>query len=206
MPVGSLAVAMMRPRGSRIDDLTLRAIAAVVLLGILGTLLDPTLAALTPFVLYTLLTNGPYSAVLPAAYEPVLLLYGQLFPPVLIAALGTIATVFIEWVNYNLYAHARDTRTARDLTGRPSVQRVTRMFERHPFLAVSLCALGIVPYTIARCLSVVSRYPVGRHLAATAVGRFPRLWAIAALGVTLHLPGWLLLAAILFAVAAGNCV
>ena len=206
MPVRTLASAMVRRRGSRTDDLMLRAIGAVVLLGILFSLLDPTAAVLTPVVAYTVLVNGPYSAVLPGAYEPVLVLYGQLFPPLLIAALGTIATVFIEWVNYHLYEHARDTRTVRQLTGGRWVQRLTRLYARLPFLAIMLCAFGLVPYTVARCLSVLSGYPVGRHLAATALGRLPRLWVIAALGAPLALPGSFMLAALLFALTFAACM
>jgi uncharacterized membrane protein YdjX (TVP38/TMEM64 family) len=201
MPVRSLAVALVRRRGSRTDDLMLRAIGAVVLLGILFSLVNPTAAALTPFVLYTLLVNGPYSALLPAAYEPVLLLYGQLFPPLLIGVLGTVATVFIEWVNYRLYGLARDTPAVRTLTNGRLVQRVTRLFAQQPFLAIVLCALGVVPYSVARCLSVLSRYPIDRHLLATAAGRFPRLWVIAALGAPLALPRSFLLGAVLFAIA-----
>lgn len=201
MPAHLLAVAMVRRHGSRIDDLILRAFAVVALLGIVGSLVDPTVAALAPFVLYTMWTNGPHSALLVAAYEPVLLLYGQLFSPLLIAALGTIATLFVEWANYRLYGRARDTRIMRNLTGGPRVQRVTRMFARLPFLAIALCALGVVPYTVARCLSVLSHYPLGRHLAATAVGRFPRLWVIAALGAPLAVPGSFLITAVLLSLA-----
>jgi uncharacterized membrane protein YdjX (TVP38/TMEM64 family) len=44
----------------------------------------------------------------------------------------------------------------------------------------------------------LSHYSIGRHLAATAVGRFPRLLAIAALGAPLALPhSFLLIAAVL---------
>jgi uncharacterized membrane protein YdjX (TVP38/TMEM64 family) len=200
MSVHSLAVAMVRRRGSATADLLLRSFAGVLLLGIIGSLLDPTVAALTPFVLYTLWTNGPHSAFLPGAYESVLLLYGQQFPPLLISVVGTIATLFIEWVNYHIYSRARDTRMVRSLTGGAGVQRITRMFARQPSIAIALCAFGLVPYTVARCLSVLSRYPVGRHLAATAVGRFPRLWVIAALGAPLALPRWLLLGAVLLSV------
>lgn len=198
MPIRSLAVAMVRRRGSRTDDLMVRAVGALVLLGIVLSLLDPTAAALTPFVLYTMLTNGPYSAVLPGAYEPVLLLYGQFFPPLLIAVVGTVATVFIEWVNYHLYGRACDTGIGRNLTSSRQVQRITRLFARLPFLAIAICGLGLVPYSVARCLSVLAHYPVGRHLAATAVGRFPRLWAIAALGAPLALSSPFLLGAVLF--------
>ena len=206
MPLRSLAVAMVRRRGSRIDDFLLRALLAVVLLGIVGSLLNPTIAALTPLVLYTLWANGPHSAFLQGGYEPVLLLYGQLFSPLLIGLLGTIATVFAEWANYHLYARARDTRAVRNVTGGRWAQRVTRMFARHPFLTIACCAFGLVPYTVARCLSVLSRYPVGRHLTATAAGRFPRLWALGALGVTLSLPRWLLLATLLLSLAVAGCL
>lgn len=198
MSFRSLAALMVRRRGSRTDDHMIRAAGALVLLGIVLSLLDPTAAALTPFVLYTVLTNGPYSAALPAAYEPVLLLYGQLFSPLLIAVVGTVATLFIEWVNYHLYGRARDTRVGRNLTSGRRVQHVTRLFARVPFLAIVVCALGLVPYPVARCLSVLAHYPVGRHLAATAVGRFPRLWAIAALGAPLALPRSLLIGGVLF--------
>jgi uncharacterized membrane protein YdjX (TVP38/TMEM64 family) len=197
MPVRSLAIAMVRRHGSHVDDLMLRALGAVALVGILWSLLDPIAAALTPFVLYTLWTNGPHSPVMQGAYEPALLLYGQLFPPLLIAALGTGATLFIEWINYHVYERARDTRLVRNLTGGRLMQRVTRLFARYPFLAVVICAIGIVPYVTARCLSVLSRYSIGRHLAATALGRFPRLWAIAALGAPLALSHSVLLAAVL---------
>ncbi|MEX0690217.1 MAG: hypothetical protein WD043_00060, partial [Gemmatimonadales bacterium] len=46
--------------------------------------------------------------------------------------------------------------------------------------------------------AVLSDYPVSRYLLATALGRFPRLWVIAALGMTLGLPAWALGTAIGF--------
>ena len=44
------------------------------------------LGKLGSFVLTTLWVHGPWSPLLPAAYEPVLLLFGKLYPPLLIAA------------------------------------------------------------------------------------------------------------------------
>lgn len=206
MSARSLALAMVRRRGSRVDDRLLRAIGAMALLGIVWSLLNPTVAAFTPLVLYTLWANGPHSPVLQGAYEPVLLLYGQLFSPLLVAAVGTAAIVLIESVNYRVYGKARDTRALRNLTGRRSVQHVTRMFARTPFLAIVICAIGIVPYWIARCLSVLSDYPLGRHLAATAVGRFARLWVIAALGAPLALPRSVLLGAMVLSLVIATAL
>jgi len=64
-----------------------------------------------------------------------------------------------------------------------------------------LSALGLVPYGVTRCLSVLSRYPIARHLAATGIGRFPRLWVIAALGVSLSMPPSVLIAVVLLSLA-----
>ena len=141
----ALAHTLTRRRGSRTDDLMLRMFGALGLIGLAASLLHPTVAALTAFMLYTLWTNGPHSPVLPGGYEPVLLLYGAVYSPLLIGVLATAGTVFQEWINYHLYRHARDTRTVQSLAEGPTVRRLTRMFEKRPFGAILFCAVTPVP-------------------------------------------------------------
>ena len=159
MSVRSIAAAMVRRRGSPTADFLPKAVGALARPGVLGALLNPTVAALTPFVLYTIWTNGPHSSFMQGAYEPILLLYGQLFPPLLIAALGTIATVFVEWVNYHVYRRARDVRAVQNLTGRRWVQRVIRTFDRYPFVVIVCCALG---FPRSPCAIAAWRVSTGR--------------------------------------------
>ena len=194
---------LMRRRGSSTTDVLLRVSAALALLAIPISLLMPEGATLVPFVLFTLWTNGPLSPVLPASYEPVLMLYGKLYPPLLIAALGTAGIVFIEWVNYHVYAGGADLRAFRGLRDSRSVAWLTRTFQRSPFLTIVVCAIAPCPYWVARVLSVLAHYPLSRHLAATALGRFPRLWFFAVLSTPLAIPNSWLIGITVGSVAAG---
>lgn len=196
---------LRRSHGTRADDLMLRISGALGLAALVAAVLVPVVVPLFPFVLYTIWTNGPHSPVLPASYEPVLMLYGRLYPPALIGAVGTAATVFVEWINYHLYTRAADLRAVRKLQHGRLVVRLRRLFARRPFLTVWLCSITPLPYWVARVLAVLAQYSKRRHLAATALGRFPKLWFIAALGEPLGLSvRWLAAASVAaLALAAG---
>lgn len=184
---------LTRRYGDRMTDRFLRASGLLALLAILVSSVVPDVAALVPFALITVWTNGPHSPVLPASHEPALMLYGLLYPPVLIGAIGTIGIVFVEAINYHAYSHAADLRAFQGLRKGRLVTGLTRMFERSPFFTIIVCAVTPVPFWVARVLSVLARYSVPKHLAAIAIGRFPRLWFIAALGRGLHIPdAWLM--------------
>ncbi len=200
---GALLSQLTRSRGNRTTDLLLRVSAALALLAIPASVLMPDAARLLPFVLFTLWTNGPLSPVLPASYEPVLMLYGKLYPPLLIGVLGTTGTVFIEWINYHVYAAGADLRAFRGLRDSRSVAWLTRTFQRNPFLTIVVCAIAPFPYWVARVLSVLAHYPLSRHLAATALGRFPRLWFFAGLSTSLAIPNSWLIGITVGSVAAG---
>ncbi|MEO6056674.1 MAG: hypothetical protein ABIQ49_07535, partial [Gemmatimonadales bacterium] len=89
--------------GSRTWDGILRGTAAIAL-GSIGIILWlPGATTLVVFVLLTLGCHGPLSPFLPATYEPILLLYGQLYPPLLIALLGALTSAAAEYLNYHLY-------------------------------------------------------------------------------------------------------
>ena len=190
-------------RGDRATDAALWAAALLGLAGIALTLLVPGAAALVFFVAFTVWTNGPHSPLLPAAHEPVLMLYGRLYPPAFIAALGTAAILLAEWINYHLYRHAADLPALAGVRDRRTVRWAVRLFKRSPFAAIVVFAITPLPYWIGRVLSVLSGYPLGRHLAATAIGRFPRLWLWAALGGLAIPTRWLVAVAIGSTVVAG---
>jgi hypothetical protein len=192
--------ALTRRRGDRATDLVLWVVALLGLAGIALSLMVPGAAALVVFVVFSVWTNGPHSPLLPAAHEPVLMLYGRLYPPWIIAALGTAAILLAEWINYHIYRHAADLPALSGVRHRRTVRWAVRLFERSPFAAMVVFALGLLPYWIGRLLSVLSGYPLGRHLAATAIGRFPRLWLFAALGGLAIPSRWLV------AVAVGSIV
>jgi len=168
-------------------------VGAVVLLLAIAA---PALGPLVLFLLLTVWTNGPYSPVLPATYEPILMLFGKLYPPLLIAVVATAGTVYVEYLNYHLYAAGAE-RLPERVRAHPLLARVERWYARAPFATVIVAALTPLPYWLVRVLSALTRYPVRRHLAATAIGRFPRLWFFAAIATPLGIPTpWLVFASV----------
>lgn len=157
----------------------------VAALGIVLASFVPQASELAVFFSLTLLTNGPHSIVLPVAYEPIVMIFGRLYPPMVIAALGTLGQILVEHVNYRVYGAALRSRLLAGMGTSRWVRRVVSWFRAQPFFTVCMCALTPVPFWAARICASLDGYPLGRYLAATAVGRFPRLWFYAAVATAL---------------------
>lgn len=183
--------------GDLIWDAILRISGVLALLAIPLTLAEPNSAAFSGFVLVTIWINGPLSPLLPATYEPVLMLMGRVYPPVLVAALGTAGILFVEYVNYQLYRQVLFIEKLDRVREGRFVRRVVALFRRAPFFTVWLCSWSLLPYWFVRFLSPLAGYSVWRQLFATLLGRLPRLWFFAALGLY-----WRISATALFSISA----
>ncbi len=135
------------------------------------------------FLLLTLWCHGPLSPFLPAAYEPILLFYGQLHPTLLVALAGAFASAAAECLNYYLYrAMLGRAGMGRVMSSRAG-RAVTTMFAKRPFFAVWMCAWSPLPDWAARVLASHTRYSIRRYLAAVLAGRIPKFWFLAAVGM-----------------------
>ena len=165
------------------------------LIGLVGIGLSafvPVASDLATFFSLTLLINGPYSPLLPVGYEPVLMTYGKLYTPLLIAAVGVTGQVLVEYVNYHLYAGALQSDLLIRMRTSRLVSWLVAWFNVNPFLAVVVAALTPLPFWAVRIAAPLAHYPVRRYLTATALGRFPRLWFYAAVGSLIPLNGALI--------------
>jgi hypothetical protein len=174
--------AFRRRYGNLAWDGVLRAsgLAALVSIPLVFTL--PQAAPLVGFALVTIWVNGPLAPFLPATYEPILILYGRLYPPVFIGLLGIVCTIYVEYLNYHLYRHILHIDALSGMRDSKTIRRISSLFLRAPFFTVWLCSWSPLPYWTVRFMSPLAGYPVSRHLVATFLGRFPRLWFFAALG------------------------
>jgi uncharacterized membrane protein YdjX (TVP38/TMEM64 family) len=163
-------------------DIVLRVSGGLALLGIVLTRAVPAIGGLVSFVVVTIWVNGPLAPFLPATYEPILMMFGRLYPPLLVAALGIAGTLFIEFVNYYMYRKIVHHGSTRRLRATRVVQRVVKLFEKAPFFTVWLCSWSLLPYWAIRVVAPLAGYPIAKYLTATFLGRFPRLWFFAALG------------------------
>jgi uncharacterized membrane protein YdjX (TVP38/TMEM64 family) len=173
----------LRPHGDLAWDGIVRGSGVVSLAAIPLVLLLPAAGPLVAFMLITIWLNGPLAPFFPASYEPILMIFGRVFPPLLIASLGIVGTLYIEFLNYHLYRRLLKTKTLAPLGESKMAKRIVRWFRVAPFFTVWLCSWSPLPYWSVRFLSPLAGYNVRRHLTATFVGRFPRLWFFAALGM-----------------------
>lgn len=185
-------------------DVVVRGSGVAALAGLVSVVIWPNAIPLLGFLIVTIFVNGPLAPLLPATYEPVLMVAGRLYHPVLVAAIGIAGTLYVEFLNYHLYSAALLHPRTEPARQSAIVQRIVRLFQRAPFFSVWLCAWSPLPFWAVRFLAPLSRYPVGRYLFATFLGRAPRLWFFAALGPFVPLPTVALVAVtvvmILFAV------
>lgn len=197
-----LGAVLTRQRGTREWDVVLRGSGVAALLMLYPTWRFPELAGLVAFLCITIFVNGPLAPLLPATYEPILMITGRAFPPVIVALVGIVGTLYVEYLNYHLYGAA--IRHPRLATARESrlMRATVRLFERAPFFCVWLCAWSPLPYWAVRVLAPLARYPVGPYLLATFLGRAPRLWFFAALGLVVPVSTPALLAATGLMIAA----
>lgn len=191
---------LTRRRGNLAWDGVVRGSGILALLAIPGVLWLPTgFGGLVGFTLVTIWVNGPLGIFLPATYEPILMLFGRVYPPVLVGFVGILGVLYVEYLNYHLYGKLLHLDAFRVVRESRTVRRVVNLFERAPFFTVWLCSWSPLPYWAVRILAPISGYPTGKYLFATFLGRFPRLWFFAALGVW-----WKVDTAVLAAISLGS--
>jgi uncharacterized membrane protein YdjX (TVP38/TMEM64 family) len=197
-PTGPL---LLRRFGSPEWDAALRATGMVGVLAIPVLLFLPRAEPMLGLVLATLWMRGPASAFIPAGLEPVLMLYGRLYPVWMVTLVAAGASAYAEVLSLHLVRGVMATRLLA--RARLSVQgsRVMRLFNRHPAAAIAITASSPIPDWITRTLAAVSGYPLWRYVLADTLGRLPKIWIPAALGTVIAIPNsWLV------AISAGSIV
>lgn len=194
--------ALTRSRGNAAWDAYLRSTAVLAVAGIAMVLAVPASGALVGLAIYTLWVTGPLSPLFPIGLEPVVMLFGRLHAPLLVAGVVTGASLYVEYLSYHLYRSAFRHRATRRLRESGFLERLRRWFERVPFLTVWVLSWSPIPYWGARILAGHTDYPMGRYLTATLLGRLPKFWLFAALGLHWDLPAGFLL----IVVVAGTLV
>lgn len=187
--------------GNAVWDAIVRGSIALAVVAIGVVLSVPQAANLVWFSLVTIWVHGPISPWLPATYEPILMLYGREYPPVLLASIGSLGSAYIEYFNYHLYERLLRLNRLSRLRARAQGSWVVRLYRRRPFLAVWLCALSPIPDWTVRILSPLTGFPAGRHALGFLLGRFPKFWLIAALGTHWMVDKRLLLGVVLGSIA-----
>lgn len=193
-------------RGTAEWDAVLRTTGVLALLAIYPAMRWPAVAGLVGFFCLTLFVSGPISMVLPAAFEPMLMVAGRIWHPLLVTGVAVAGNLYMDYVNYHIYGavfeHPRLERARNSKVAR----RTLALFQRSPFFAIWLCAWSPIPYWIVSILAPLSRYSMAKYLLATFLGRAPRVWFFATLGLLVPVSTQLLVTCAVAALVTGIVV
>jgi len=170
-------------RGTAEWDAVLRATGVLALLAIYPATRWPAVAGLVGFLCLTLFVSGPISMVLPAAFEPMLMVAGRVYNPLLVTAVAVAGNLYMDYVNYHVYGAVFQHPRLERARNSQVVRKTLALFQRSPFFAIWLCAWSPIPYWIVSILAPLSRYSMRKYLFATFLGRAPRVWFFATLGL-----------------------
>ncbi len=185
---------LIAPRGHRRWDFFLRATAALALLGVPLVLFVPRSAPLVFLAILSVPANSPLSPITPVTFEPLVMEAAKYATPISVALVGGFAQAYAEFLNFYLYRWVLTRQRLSSFREHRWIRRSVQAFGRGPFVTTVFFAFAPLPFWVARILAILHGYPVSRFLAASLVGRLPRLLFYAWLGDTLQTPTWALAA------------
>jgi membrane protein YqaA with SNARE-associated domain len=188
--------AFVRPRGDRRWDLFLRATGLMALAAIPLAIYCPQKIPLVTFVLVALPACGPWSPVIPIAFEPLIFEVSKYESPLWVAGVALGICLYTEYVNWHIYRWIVSLEALAKVRRRRFVQLAVTYFGRSPFVTVVIAAMAPFPFWVIRVLAILKPYPLRRYLVAMAMGRAPRLLLLAWLGAQLQFSSVILMAVV----------
>ncbi len=122
-------------------------------------------------------------------HEPILLWYGEFFPPWIVALVSVAGTVPAEMINYSVFSFFTDTKQYRRLRETKTADAVVRLFGKAPFAAILVAGFTPLPFFPVRFLVVMGNYPIMKYALGVFLSRAPRFYILAAAGNYFRIPG-----------------
>lgn len=160
--------------------------AALIALGLFGaalgamTLLEPQYAKLAGYGLYAVAAHLLISVLL---HEAGLFYAAKIYPAVLVAIMGTTATIVAILLDYWLIGWLVNHHLVKPVVQESRwFQFANRWFQKAPFLLIAGSALAPVPFYPVKILAIASDYSLARFILALIIGRVPRFYLLAKVG------------------------
>jgi len=121
-------------------------------------------------------------------HEPLVVYFGTLYAPSLIAAIVMIGTIIAGILDYYVFAPIMGHRITKFIRKTSEYKRAEKWFNYQPFIALVIGGLTPLPFFVFKLLAFASSYPVSKYLVALLVGRFPRYYLLAYAGSFFEIP------------------
>lgn len=121
---------------------------------------------------------------------------GYGLPPLLVATVATVGTCIANLHDYYVVTFLYRYQPVRRIRRTRLYERAARWFDRAPFVTLTAASFLPIPIDVVRLLAISQGYSRWRFTLASAVGRWPRYFALAFFAEQLNL-GWQLILAVL---------
>ena len=125
-------------------------------------------------------------------HEPVVIWYGAQIGVWITAAIATAGTIVASAVDHRVFVPVLDRVSSSRTMTSGIIGKMRGWFGKAPFAIIALSGMTPLPSWPFKAMAFAGGYPLGRYLAAVAVGRFPRYALLAWLGVVVNIPTWVL--------------
>ena len=134
----------------------------------------------------------PVLSVLSLPLEPATMIIAKVSAPWEIALLGSAAAAVAACFDYFFVRRVFRIGALDRLRGHRLFSRAERYAKVAPFLTILAFAALPLPFAICRVMMPLISYPFPKYVAATALGRLPRIYVLAAFGKLFDIPNWIL--------------
>jgi membrane protein YqaA with SNARE-associated domain len=113
-------------------------------------------------------------------HEPALWIAARIYPPLVVAVMGTAATIVAIVLDYWLIGWLVNHHLVKPVVQESRwFQFAARWFRKAPAVLIAGSALAPVPFYPVKILAIAADYPLRRFIAALVVGRLPRFYVLA---------------------------
>ena len=167
--------------------------AILVLLGLINLgmiLFKPHVYGLPILFLYSIPSNLAISLF---PHEPVIVFYGRLYTPLIIALVAGIATCLAGFLDYQVFTPLLNLPKLDGLKQNGVYRTSIKYFSKTPFWVIAIAGFSPIPFAPIKVLSFSTNYSLPKYLGGLFVGRVPRYYLLAWIGVALNIPNWMLI-------------
>ena len=123
--------------------------------------------------------SSPGNSFMLLPHEPAVVYMGALYPPVVVAVVGGLATMVAATVDYVVIRRILQLRRVAPIKETRVFTTAVRLFSWQPWWTIVAFAFSPVPFYPVRVLAPGANYPMARYVSAVVVGRVPRYFLIA---------------------------
>lgn len=138
---------------------------------------------------YSALCISPFGWFIPMQ-EPMLMMYGSLYPAFIVAVFAGVATFMVEIINYQMMVPICNIGQLKRFKQKRFYLILEKYFNKMPFFVIAFVGFTPVPHVPFRILSVLANYSIVRYSISTAIGRGLFYYLIALSGMVLNIPYW----------------